>query len=171
MVREGVCMRIREMAFLVSLGVCICAHGVAQAPLQPVQWKVSLAFSGAVKQGSTSIIELSATIQDGWHVYGLVQQPGGPTPLRVALGENVVAQSAGEPSGSAPIKKHDPSFDLDTQIYAYSLSLHVPIQVRANAPAGTRGIPIGVRFQACSGQICLPPRTVHVSAPIEVLGQ
>ena len=104
----------------------------------------------------------------GWHVYGLEQPPGGPTPLRVTLDENGIVLRAGATSGSAPIKKQDQSFNLETQFYSHSFVLHVPIQVKPGSPRGKQSVPVSVRFQACSDRMCLPPRTVHVSVPIEI---
>jgi thiol:disulfide interchange protein len=161
-------MRIQSAAFLLSLGMGMGIHGIAQGPIQPVQWKGSLESGSAATPGSKGVLEVSASIQEGWHVYGLTQPPGGPTSLRIALDENAIAQSAGAPSGSAPVKKHDPSFDLDTQVYLHSIILHLPFQVKADSPAGKQALPVSVRFQACSDQMCLPPRTVHLSVPIEV---
>jgi DsbC/DsbD-like thiol-disulfide interchange protein len=113
-------------------------------------------------------VALSAEIQDGWHVYGLGQLPGGPTPLRVTIDENEIVQATGNVTGSAPQKKHDPSFDLETQLYTHSFALQVPTEVKPHTANGKQLIPVNVHFQACSERICLPPRTVHLSVPIEI---
>jgi hypothetical protein len=70
-----------------------------------------------VRAGESIVIELSAEVQEGWHVYGLAQLPGGPTPLRVTLDTNEVARIAGALSATPPEKKHDAAFDLDTEVF------------------------------------------------------
>ena len=64
------------------------------------------------------------------------------------------------------MKTHDPSFDLDTQYYEKAFTVSVP--VRVGTAAGPQQIPVSVRFQACNGKTCKPPKTVKLSAPITV---
>jgi hypothetical protein len=162
-------MNFLRIPYGLVLGLSLCGAGFAQVPIQPVQWAGSVIPTTPVKQGSAVAIELTAEVQQGWHVYGLTQTPGGPTPLRVTLDENEVAQIVGLKSGTAPGKKHDPSFDLDTEFYPQSFSLDIQARVKQQPVAGKQSIPVSVRFQACSDQTCLPPRTVHLSVPIEIL--
>jgi DsbC/DsbD-like thiol-disulfide interchange protein len=162
-------MRFRRIHLCSLLGLCLCGMSAAQGPIQPVQWSSAAVPKAPVKPGTKIAIELSAEVQEGWHVYGLTQVSGGPTPLRVLLDENGTVQTAGAASGAAPVKKHDSSFNLDTELYIHSFSLHLPVQVKRNASTGKQSIPVSVRFQACSDRICLPPRTVHLTVPIEIL--
>ena len=163
----AVVRRILLGAFL-SLSSCI-ATAVAQGAIQPVQWSGSTKPGTPLKHGSKVVIELSAAVQGGWHVYGLSQAGGGPTPLRVTIDENEIVHNAGAVSGTPPLKKHDPSFDLDTESYVGSFSLQLPVQVNDHPAAGKQVIPVAIRFQACSDRTCLPPKTIHIVVPIEVL--
>jgi Disulphide bond corrector protein DsbC len=140
----------------------------AQSSIETVHWTVSIVPAGPVSYGSTATLELSGDISEGWHVYALTQPQGGPTALRITLGENDAVRLAGTPSGTVPEKKHDSSFDLETQFYTHEFALRVPVQMKHPA-AGRQLIPIRVRFQSCSDKECLPPRTVLFSVPIEVL--
>jgi hypothetical protein len=151
------------------IGLIFCMISPAQTPTQVVQWSASTTPNNEAKRGSKISIQLSAEIQDGWHVYGLAQVSGGPTPLRVALEDNEVIRMDGATKGSAVEKKRDPSFDLETQFYTHSFVLQVPAQVKLHSVLGRQAIPVSVRFQACSERTCLPPRTVQLSVPIEVL--
>jgi hypothetical protein len=160
----------RRILFGAILGISFCiVTAAAQGPIQPVQWSGSAKPGTPLKRGSKVAIELSAEVQGGWHVYGLSQVPGGPTPLRVTMDENDVVHSVGATSGTAPVRKHDPSLDLETESYTGSFALHFPAQVNDHPDPGKQVISVAVRFQACSDRTCLPPRTVHVSVPIEIL--
>lgn len=164
-------MRFRRLSLalaLGSLGLCLCSIGAAQVPYQTVQWSAAVVSKAALRQGEAATLELSAEVLDGWHVYALTQPPGGPTALRVALDENAVARAAGAPSGTAPEKRFDPSFDLETQFYAHSFTLRLPVRLKEHAASGWQSIPVSVRFQTCNGRECQPPRTIHLSASIEV---
>ena len=156
-------------ALLVATVAGLSAGAVAQTPPPDnVHWIASVASGGApIKAGSDIIVEVNGSIDDGWHVYGLQQLPGGPVALRLTLDANDTATTAGNPSESVPQKIHDPRFGLDTQFHTHTLILHLPVRVTA-AAAGSRTIPVSVRFQQCSEGECKPPRTVHLTVPVEV---
>jgi DsbC/DsbD-like thiol-disulfide interchange protein len=162
-------MKLRWMQCGISLGLALCLAGAAQAPPQPVRWTASVTPRPAAEPGRKIAIEVTADIQEGWHVYALEQPPNGPTALRASLDESEVVEAAGAPFGSPPTKQHDSSFNLDTQIYSDSFVLRLPAQVKLHSPAGRQVAPVSVRFQACSDRMCLPPRTVHLTVPIEIL--
>ncbi len=161
-------MASRRASLALLLGAGVSAVGVAQVPYQTVQWSASVTSKTALKHGTQATLVLSAEVLDGWHVYSLTQPPGGPTALRVAVDENAIVRAAGRPSGSPPEKKYDPSFDLETQFYAGSFTLHIPVRLKEHAAAGWQSIPVSVRFQTCNGRECQPPRTIHLSASVEV---
>jgi Disulphide bond corrector protein DsbC len=142
---------------------------LAQSPQEVAKWSASLETPERVKPGGGAVIKLSAEIRDGWHVYALSEPAGGPTPLKVTLGDNVLARLSGSASGDAPTRKHDPSFDLDTNFYEHALTLRVPIALKNESGAGARIIPVDVRFQSCTDRICLPPTTVRLNVPVTVL--
>ena len=161
-------MRQIRYQFGIIVGLSLCSAVASQVPVQPVQWTGAVAPKTAVRAGANIVIELSAAVQEGWHVHGLAQLPGGPTPLRVTLDTNAFVQTAGAPTGSSPVKKHDTAFDLDTEVYNGRFDLNLPARVNPHSSAGRDLIPVSVRFQACNDRVCLPPRTVHLSVPIEI---
>ena len=108
-------MRQIRYQFGIIVGLSLCSAVASQVPVQPVQWTGAVAPKTAVRAGANIVIELSAEVQAGWHVYGLAQLPGGPTPLRVTLDTNEVAQIAGVPSATPPEKKHDERPSISTQ--------------------------------------------------------
>jgi DsbC/DsbD-like thiol-disulfide interchange protein len=161
--------------FVTALVLSICLGAVSAgaqtadpAAAQTVSWSVS-ASEAAVKPANALTFTLHAQIQKGWHVYGLKQSPAGPTPLLVSIEPNNIAAAGGAPVGSPPVKVHDPSFDLDTQIYSQAFSVTLPAHIASHPAAGHQSIPISVRFQTCNDRICQPPKTVRLSAPINVL--
>lgn len=137
----------------------------AQTPADLVKWTAALASTG--RSGDATALEISGTIQEGWHVYALTQPSGGPIALHVTLDENEVAQVAGTASGPAPTQHRDRSFGLETQYYTHSFTIRVPIALKQ--PSESRGglIPLSVRFQTCSDRLCLPPTTTHLSVRLD----
>lgn len=150
--------------------IALSLHGaaLAQGPrTDDVSWTASAPASD-VRPGSQVKVTLQGAVTEGWHVYGLEQLPGGPIPLLVKLGASTAASADGAPTASPTIKYHDPAFDLETQYYAKPFTLTVPVRVASGLSAGPQQIPVSVRFQTCTGQTCRPPRTVNLSATINV---
>jgi hypothetical protein len=160
-------MVFRRIQFALFLAPGLCGAGAEQSPNSTVQWAAFVISTAAVTHGRTATVELSADVQEGWHVYALTQPPGGPTALHVTLDDNDVAQLVGVPSATIPEKRHDASFDLETQFYSHSFALRLPVRLMQPA-AGRQLIPVSVRFQTCSDRECQPPRTVHLAVPIDV---
>ncbi len=162
-------MAFRSIYVAIAWSAGVCGVGIAQVTDPTVDWVASWTASAAVEPGGRATLELSGVVQDGWHVYALTQPPGGPTALRVSIDENPVASLVGAPSGTTPESKHDPSFDLDTQFYTHSFAVLVPVVLKARVNVGRQLIPVSVRFQTCSVRECQPPKTIHLSVPIDVL--
>jgi hypothetical protein len=158
----------RALRTILLVAPGLCASASADAPPEPVHWNLALVSKGPIRKGSNATLELSAVIDEGWHVYALEQLPHGPTPLRVTLDQNVIAVLANPASGSAPEKVYSASFGLDTQYYSHTFAVRVPVHLSPDLPAGRQLIPLSVHFQACSDKECLLPRTLHLSLPIEV---
>jgi hypothetical protein len=161
-------MKFRTALSAAALALGLSASVAQGPPPQPVQWKALLNPAIPLKAGDRIAIDLSGAVEAGWHVYALSQPAGGPIPLRVSIDENPVAEGSGELQGTAPVKKQDPSFQQETELYEGDFVLLVPLEVK-HASAGKQSIPLSVRFQACSDRVCLPPRTVHLSVPVEVV--
>jgi DsbC/DsbD-like thiol-disulfide interchange protein len=143
----------------------------AQAPNagdDTLSWTATIANAETVKPGARIAVQLRGVLRDGWHVYGLKQAANGPTPLLVSLAANANAVTAGPPSATPPIEEFDPSFDLKTQYYAKDFTVTAPVKVSAQAAAGPQVIPVDVRYQTCNGKICHIPRTVRLTATVNV---
>ena len=53
-------------------------------------------------------------------------------------------------------------------VYEDTVILRVPLTTLANAPIGPQDIPLKLRYQACSKEVCLPPVTLNVHAVVNV---
>lgn len=156
---------VSALCFLL-LGGAAFAQPNDPARADTVSWTVQPAT--ATGKGDRLKLILTGSVQPGWHVYGLKQAAEGPTPLLVTLDANTVAATDGAVAGSPAIKFRDPAFGLDTHYYESAFSLTVPVRLKQNLAAGPQTIPVSVRFQTCNGRICQPPRTVHLSALVNL---
>ena len=143
--------------------------GHSQAANGPVQWTFEPNATNQTRRGSTTTLRIDAHIKEGWHVYGSAQLEGGPTPLKVSLEENPIAQVAGKIASSEATKDHDASFNLETSVYTKDFFVKIPVKVKSDAALGTSAIPVSVRYQSCSDRTCMPPKTLHIQVPVSVV--
>lgn len=146
-----------------SLAVLLgsCAVVYAQRATEVVKWNAVVSKSTA----SSASVALSATIQEGWHVYALSQPPGGPTPLKITIppGASFALQL---PVAEASATRHeDASFKMETVYYLNSVNLTVKVKKEDTSAAET--LPVDVRFQTCNDRLCLPPYTAHLTVSLK----
>ncbi|WP_343612650.1 protein-disulfide reductase DsbD domain-containing protein [Novosphingobium sp.] len=154
------------LALLATCALLPAATASAQPAGTPtVTWTIAPV---SATPGGRARLVLQGTLRDNWHLYAFKQKENGPTPLRVALDANEVAQPDGAPSGSAPIVAHDAAFNLDTPYYLHNFAITVPVKLKPHAAAGRQNVPVTVRFQTCNGQTCEPPKTLHLTAAVTV---
>jgi hypothetical protein len=53
-------------------------------------------------------------------------------------------------------------------VYEDTITLRVPVTVLPSAPLGAQHLPLKLRYQACSTEICLPPVTLTLDAAFNV---
>src|SRR6266852_3577423 len=53
-------------------------------------------------------------------------------------------------------------------VYQNTVTLRLPVTAPTNAPLGAQHIPLKLRYQACSTEICLPPVTLDLDATFTV---
>jgi hypothetical protein len=57
---------------------------------------------------------------------------------------------------------------IPLNVYQDTVTLRMPVTALDNAPLGEQHIPLKLRYQACSSEICLPPVTLTLDATINV---
>ncbi len=124
---------------------------------EPIRWSVI--------RSSGSEVKLSARILDGWHLYSITQKPGGPIPTRITIAADQPYELTGDIDSSPPEVHHDESFDMDVEQHQGEAEFTLPIRPRKGAKS-SGDLQIKIRFQTCSGQLCLPPKTVTAVAKV-----
>jgi hypothetical protein len=142
-----------------SVGTGVTAYG--QRPTEVVKWSVDTQKTTA---NSASVV-LSATVEDGWHVYALSQPPGGPTPLKISVPSGSPMSLSGPIVESTVTRHFDQTFNTETVYYLKSAKFTLNLQ--GTGAASAEAVPIDIRFQACSDRLCLPPYTAHLNATLK----
>jgi len=140
----------------------------ASAQSDRVEWSAK-GPEKTLKPGEKFAVTLTANISEGWHMYSFTQPPGGPNTSQATLAAKQPFKESGSIGGPPPHKAYDPNFEMETESYEGTVDFSLPLVVQANAPSGTKNVAIDVRFQVCNETTCLPPKTVHLSAPVKIV--
>jgi thiol:disulfide interchange protein DsbD len=121
-----------------------------------------------VGRGGAFQLAVVAKIRTGFHINA--RKPSAdyliPTDLRAELPAGFKA--AGEvsyPNGEL----HTFAFTkTPLNVYQDKVVFRLPLSALADAPLGMQKIPLKLRYQACSNEVCLPPVTLNLEATVSV---
>lgn len=121
-----------------------------------------------VARGSSFQLAVVAKIRNGFHINA--RKPSAdyliPTDLHAILPAGFKA--AGEvsyPGGELHIFAFTKT---PLNVYQDKVILRVPLTALPDAPLGAQHIPLKLRYQACSNEVCLPPVTLDIDAALTV---
>lgn len=119
--------------------------------------------SPEVVAGERFEIVVRIKIAAAHHIYAsnLVDKPFIPATVDLALPRGV--ETLGDWSGPEPTRARNGAF-----IYVDSVVLRRPLRIRANVPSGVLSIKGELHYQACTEELCWPPRTIKLVASIQV---
>ena len=112
---------------------------------------------------NTGLIEVTAQIAKGWHIYS-VKQPEGAIATKITLGENKAATLAGKfTPDREPKKINEEVLEVILEEHFGTVTWTAPIRLAKEAKPADLKIPVRFFYQACE-KACLPPRTVKANA-------
>lgn len=155
--------------FAVLLLTAASAAAAAQEqPPTPIRWSAQQP-SEPVKAGQSVSVQVTAVIDEGWHLYALDPVEGGPIPTRITASPapafTLREKDIVKPE---PKRAQDPNFNIETAYYEESATFGLPIAVAADVAAGERELEVTARFQACNDRICLRPQTSTMKVKVTV---
>lgn len=160
-------MKVLLLTTLLFFAIGLYGSGSVVYAQNPVSLSMKVSPAKA-KAGDKLTAQISASIGGGWHMYSVTQGAGGPIPTTVKISDGVI-KSAGGVRGSGVKREMDANFGIVTETYSGSASLTVPLIVDSSAQPGTQTVEAAVRYQVCNDTTCLPPKTVKISAPVEIV--
>jgi DsbC/DsbD-like thiol-disulfide interchange protein len=121
-----------------------------------------------VARGSNFQLAVVLKIRNGFHINA--RKPSAdyliPTDLRVNLPSGF--KSAGEISYPKGELRTFAFTKTPLNVYQDKVILRVPLTAQSDATLGSQKIPLKLRYQACSNEVCLPPVTLDVEAPVTI---
>jgi thioredoxin:protein disulfide reductase len=121
-----------------------------------------------VARASSFQIAVVAKIRPGFHINA--RKPSAeyliPTDLRAELPAGF--KTAGEITYPKGELRTFAFSKTPLNVYEDNIVLRLPLAAQGDAPLGAQHIPLKLRYQACSNEVCLPPVTLDVDAALTV---
>jgi DsbC/DsbD-like thiol-disulfide interchange protein len=158
-----IAMRLMRGFFLMGVALTsalIIFSAGAHAQPNPIKWTIKA--EAPLKADDKFIVQVTARIDKGWHIYSLTQPDGGPIATRITLPDGQPFKLAGTIRGPKPQSKFSEAFGRKIEWHEDTVDFTVPVRAATSIPPGKPNPVVEVRFQACSDRICLPPRTLSL---------
>lgn len=162
-VMKTLCLRpLALLATLPSFLVLQVANSEAQI-YDPVQWRLELDATEA-PPNSTVLARLTATIEDGWHVYSTTSPAGIVLGLEITQSEPIKDWRAYQPE---PELVYDPNFETEVEWYTNEAVFLLELDLEPGIE-GVFPIEAHTRYAACDDRQCLPPKRKKASATLTI---
>jgi hypothetical protein len=124
--------------------------------------------SEPVARGKAFQLAVVMKIRDGFHVNAREKSADYliATDLKATAPAGFQAGDVSYPKGT--LEKFNFS-KTPLNVYQGAVTLRMPITALAGAPIGEQHIPLKLRYQACSTEVCLPPVTRTLDATLNVV--
>jgi thioredoxin:protein disulfide reductase len=121
-----------------------------------------------VGRGSAFQIAVVMKIRPGFHVNAREKSEDYliATDLRADVPVGFKAGEVLYPKGT--LKTFAFSKDKPLNVYTDTVTVRLPLTALSDAPLGAQHVPLKLRYQACSNEICLPPVTLQLDAALNV---
>lgn len=147
---------IKKVSAIVLFFVaCMSVAFTAGAQIvEPIKWANDMKMTGD-REG---VMTFSATVDAGWHLYGLDIPDGGPHATKFEFSTLKNVELVGSMQfAPAPKEEIDQVFNLKLSWWENSVKFTQKFKVLADGPFAIEG---EVRFQGCNDSSCLPPTGV-----------
>jgi hypothetical protein len=138
-----------------------CATVLYAQNLNPVSWSF---ISKKINEKEYEV-QLTATLQKGWHVYSQ-QQPKDAIaiPTSFSFNKNPLVDLDGKVKEVGKLEKfNDPVLDVSAFQYSNKVVFVQKVKLKGKVKTKLTG---KLEFQACTDEKCLPPKSVDFAIPI-----
>ena len=149
------------MKRIITISFLLLFSNLLFAQIQnPVEWS---ATSKKISD-KTYEVHITATIDNGWHIYSQTTPDGGPIPTSITFTKNPLVIVEGKAKEVGKLEKHhEPLFRVDVK--QFSKTVDFVQLVKLKAPVKT-SMNVAVEFMVCNDKQCLPPSTRKFSVAL-----
>ncbi len=145
----------------IPLFFCLVFMGIMTQAQSPVSWS----FTAKKIADKKYEVHLTATVQQGWHLYSQVQpEDAVVNPTSFIFSANPLLAAEGKIKETGKMEKfHDAKLGISANQYAGTVDFVQVIKLKAKAKTNLGGT---VEFQTCDDKKCLPPKKVNFNIAI-----
>lgn len=137
--------------FIAMLFSALVFTAVSAQIIEPIQWNANMAMDS----DTDGHITLSASVEEGWHLYALTLPEGGPNPTKIVFETSPGIKLDGDITPSTPATV---SVDMIFHLELGWWDKDVTFVQKFKVVDGTNNkIDATVSFQACNGSSCIAP--------------
>jgi len=163
--------QILKFAFsLLAAALLLSSPASSQTPSgKDVVAPEAYASHDPVARGMSFQVAVVLKIRNGFHVNAreVTEDYLIPTDLRAEVPAGFKLGAVTYPKGT--LQTFTFSKNKKLNVYSGNVTILLPLTVLASAPLGPQHVPMKLRYQACSTEICLPPVTKDVDATLNVV--
>lgn len=143
--------------------VLLSLWSLLQSP--PVTAPVSWSFASSVDAGGVVQVQLTAHIEEGWHIYA-TELPSdlGPIPTSIRVAPSDAYTVAGDLGEPVAVEEFDPNFGMVVRHHSGTPRFVIPIKP---AVSGTFTVEGEVEYMVCNDKTCLPPVAVPFKLTVQ----
>lgn len=147
---------MKKLTF-VLLAVLAVAITSAQT-LNPVSWS----FTSKKIGGNVYEIQMTASIQNGWHVYSQSQPKDAiAEPTSFVFNRNPLLEFDGSVKEIGKLEKYkDETLDISAHQYSNKVVFTQRVKLKGKAKTNVTG---KLTYQTCNDEKCLPAKTINLS--------
>ena len=149
---------IRRIAL--ALILVILSVSLASAQPQPtVKWRARAHMTSDTR----GTVTITASIADGWHLYGTEIPQGGPTPTQISFALKGVRLSGQTSVSPAPEKHFDDILAMELNWWTGKVTFTQAFEITdPNAPS----IAVKVKYMTCDDKNCTPPKELTLNVKL-----
>ncbi|MGV3529768.1 MAG: protein-disulfide reductase DsbD domain-containing protein [Flavisolibacter sp.] len=127
----------------------------------PVDWR----FTSKKINATTYEVQLSASLDEDWHIYSQSTPKGGPAATSISFAKNPLVGLNGSVKEVGKLEQHfEPLFGVQVKQYSGKVDFVQTVTVKAGVKTALKG---NVEFMTCNENECLPPRKVNFSVELK----
>lgn len=130
------------------------------AQTNPVSWSTSVEQG----EGNQAWLVMTATIDQGWHLYSQDIPEGGPIPTSFVFEASDAYASVGKVTEGHPHEEYDPNFDMTLKYYSDKAVFKQEIKIASKADFKVIG---ELEFMVCNDQMCMPPEYIDMAFDVK----
>jgi thiol:disulfide interchange protein DsbD len=156
---------MRKISSVISLALWACCAFPALAQNNPLT--VAAPDKLTAKIGSTVEVRTALKLREGYHCNSNTPSEDYLIPLKLTWTSGPLDST--QVAYPTPKMEKFAFSDKPLSVFAGEFVLTTKFKVADNANPGTTFVSGKLRYQACSDRMCLPPKTVDLSLPVDII--